>query len=255
MCGPAFSPVVAFGAYRCRRPSCRDLNHRQRLALHAIHRDWLGGREPRRRHFEAANARPRRPYRPIFWNRHTRDRASVLEIRPPRAGAPVKDQPVTVHCDKKSHDREVCHVLMGRMDIGLEMVKLGMAWYAFQYAAELSPSARQAYAQAERDAKEGRLGFWAEPAPVPPWECRKLRKAESGKSAGSPIIVWRRPWEYVNLLVSRQLSKEQQWQRLPLHQSRHASRHIDTTAATYQKLSKRLRRLGRCQEDADTNSI
>lgn len=89
----------------------------------------------------------------------------------------VKDQQVTVNCYKKSHDRDVCHVFMGRMDIGLEMVKLGMAWYAFQYAAELSPSARQAYAQAERDAKEGRLGFWAQPDPMPPWECRKLRKA------------------------------------------------------------------------------
>ena len=28
----------------------------------------------------------------------------------------------------------------------------------------------------ERDAREGRIGLWADPQPVPPWEWRKQRK-------------------------------------------------------------------------------
>ena len=103
-----------------------------------------------------------------FWKSARRELARLVE-----------NQLVTVHCYKKSHDRDVCKVFAGkeRVDVGLEMVRQGMAWYAFQFAHEQSASERDAYKAAEAHARQERLGLWAEPDPMPPWECRKIRRA------------------------------------------------------------------------------
>lgn len=53
----------------------------------------------------------------------------------------------------------------GEKDLGLEMIKLGMAWYDgddFERADE--------YRAAELEAREAKLGLWADDDPVPPWE-------------------------------------------------------------------------------------
>ncbi len=60
--------------------------------------------------------------------------------------------------------------------LGWETVKRGVTWYAFQYGHELTATERQDYLAAEKLAREQRLGLWAEPDPMPPWVCRKLRK-------------------------------------------------------------------------------
>lgn len=93
----------------------------------------------------------------------------------------VKGQLVTVHCYKKNRERDVCKVFAGKasqeQDVGLEMVRQGMAWHAFQFAHEQSASEREAYRAAEEQARSQRLGLWTEPDPMPPWECRRLRRA------------------------------------------------------------------------------
>ena len=92
--------------------------------------------------------------------------------------SPVVGKPVTASCYKRDRDkRDVCRVFVGAMDIGLETVRRGVAWYAFQYGSELKESERHDYLAAEQLAREQRLGLWAEPDPMPPWECRKLRRA------------------------------------------------------------------------------
>ena len=84
---------------------------------------------------------------------------------------------VTASCYKRDkYDREVCHVSTAGSDVGLSLIETGHAWYAFQYAAELSPEMRQRYQGAEDNARWQRLGLWQEPNPMPPWECRKLKK-------------------------------------------------------------------------------
>lgn len=90
----------------------------------------------------------------------------------------VADKPVTVWCYKRDHnDREVCHVTVNGSDPALALVKQGLAWYAFMFANELTPTMREVYQAAEAQAREQHLGLWQEPEPMPPWECRKLRKA------------------------------------------------------------------------------
>lgn len=90
----------------------------------------------------------------------------------------IVDKPVTVRCYKQDwRKREACHAFVDGIDPALVLVKQGLAWYAFMFADELTPAMRTVYEQAEEQARQQRIGLWQEPEPMPPWECRKLRKA------------------------------------------------------------------------------
>jgi micrococcal nuclease len=90
----------------------------------------------------------------------------------------VAGKPVTVRCYKQDkYEREVCHVSVGGADAGLALVQQGYAWYANMFSHELSTLQQKAYLEAEAAAQRLRIGLWQDPDPMPPWECRKLRKA------------------------------------------------------------------------------
>jgi endonuclease YncB( thermonuclease family) len=90
----------------------------------------------------------------------------------------VASKPVTVRCYKTDkYEREVCHVSVGGVDAGLALVQQGYAWYAHMFSNELSASQQKAYPEAEELARRQRRGLWQDSDPMPPWECRKLRKA------------------------------------------------------------------------------
>lgn len=85
---------------------------------------------------------------------------------------------VTVRCYKQDwRKREVCHATVDGTDPALVLIKEGLAWYAFMFSDELTPAIRSAYEKAEAEARQRRIGLWQEPEPMPPRECRKLRKA------------------------------------------------------------------------------
>lgn len=85
-------------------------------------------------------------------------------------------QETTAACYKQDPDgRYVCHVTVGTTDIGLEMVRCGMAWYAESSAHELTETQRLNYQAAQRFAQEKAFGLWSMPHPQPPWECRQRR--------------------------------------------------------------------------------
>ena len=89
----------------------------------------------------------------------------------------VAGKPTTAWCYKQDrYEREVCHVRVGQQDLGQALIESGYGWYAFQFASELSEAQRRAYLEGERQAREQRIGLWLESDPMPPWECRKLRK-------------------------------------------------------------------------------
>lgn len=84
-------------------------------------------------------------------------------------GADVKTE-----CRKKmSYDRQVCVVYRDGVDVNLEQIKRGMAWWSRKYAHEQTLEQRDAYETAERQARESRTGLWVDREPVPPWEFRK----------------------------------------------------------------------------------
>jgi len=69
--------------------------------------------------------------------------------------------------------RIVGKILIEERDANLEMVRAGLAWHYKKYQSEQSYEDRQTYAQAENEAREHRLGLWADPRPIEPWEWRR----------------------------------------------------------------------------------
>jgi len=77
-------------------------------------------------------------------------------------------------CPKKDrYGRWVCKVTVNGVDVGLQQVADGMAWWYRKYANEQSPQDRTTYEQAESMAQLKRYGLWADTNPIPPWEWRR----------------------------------------------------------------------------------
>ena len=70
------------------------------------------------------------------------------------------------------YGRTVAKVMVSGVDCNLRQVMLGLAWHYKAYEREQSAPDRDAYANAERDARKARSGLWADAKPVPPWEWR-----------------------------------------------------------------------------------
>ena len=59
-------------------------------------------------------------------------------------------------------------------DLGLELLLQGAAWH--HPSQPLAAQDRQAYAEAQAEARVRRTGLWREPHPIPPWEFRQGRR-------------------------------------------------------------------------------
>jgi endonuclease YncB( thermonuclease family) len=68
---------------------------------------------------------------------------------------------------KDRYGRTLGTVIVAGQNANLEMLNAGLAWHykAYSKDAELS--------RAEADARKAKLGLWADPAPVAPWDFRK----------------------------------------------------------------------------------
>lgn len=82
---------------------------------------------------------------------------------------------VTVVWKKEDRGRPIGKVMVNGVDVSLEQVKAGMAWWYRKYAKEQPPTDRRLYEQAEQQAQAQRLGLWADTNPTPPWDFRHGR--------------------------------------------------------------------------------
>lgn len=84
------------------------------------------------------------------------------------------------------YGRIVGKVIVGGKDVCLEQIRQGMAWHYKKYENEQPLEDRLAYAKAEQEAREMRLGLWSEKGPVSPWNWRKAKRTKSsdGKLGG-----------------------------------------------------------------------
>lgn len=89
----------------------------------------------------------------------------------------VFSKDVTVEVVKKDrYGREVGKIFVGRLDANLEQVRRGFAWHYKAYQREQSLDDREAYDQAEMEARTSKRGLWLDVDPVPPWEFRKSKR-------------------------------------------------------------------------------
>jgi endonuclease YncB( thermonuclease family) len=68
---------------------------------------------------------------------------------------------------KDRYGRWIGHISANGVDVNRQMIATGNAWHYEDYSRDASLAALQSQAQAQR------LGLWAQPAPVAPWDYRK----------------------------------------------------------------------------------
>lgn len=74
--------------------------------------------------------------------------------------------------------RPLGKVSLGAVDVNLEMLKAGLAWY-YPNDRDLPESDRPLYAGAEREARAAGRGLWQDESPQSPWEFRQARKQQT----------------------------------------------------------------------------
>jgi micrococcal nuclease len=84
--------------------------------------------------------------------------------------------------------RTVAQVDVDGKDVGLEMVRQGMAWVYELYIVEASQEIQETYQKAQEEAKADRLGLWSDPNAIPPWIFRDLAKARQEQTIASNWI-------------------------------------------------------------------
>ncbi|HBJ37510.1 MAG TPA: nuclease [Planctomycetaceae bacterium] len=78
-------------------------------------------------------------------------------------------------------------IMVGDLDANAKMIEDGWAWHYKQYNQE------NRLAQLEDAARQAKRGFWADPAPLAPWEFRARQRTPGPvpeTSDGSPLAYW-----------------------------------------------------------------
>lgn len=89
------------------------------------------------------------------------------------------NQDASAECWKRYRNLfEICVVTVAGKDVGLEQVRMGMAWWFRQSISEQTAQQRADYEQAELKAKLQRMGLWNSKNPIPPWDWRHGRLDE-----------------------------------------------------------------------------
>ncbi|MFZ2301817.1 MAG: thermonuclease family protein [Gallionella sp.] len=137
----------------------------------------------------------------------------------------VFNKTVTVETDKRDrYGRELGKVLAGGKDVNLEQVRTGFAWHYKAYERTQSATDRQAYADAENEAKAAKRGLWVDAEPTPPWEWRHQQKTESHAAEWTGVGGTESQNFYADLTTVRKAGKSvQMWSMLDLKEP-------DTTA-------------------------
>ena len=73
------------------------------------------------------------------------------------------------------YNRVLAKIVLDGMDVNLLQVSRGYAWHFKKYRKQQSLIDREAYSDAEFNAKKNKLGLWKEKKPIAPWNWRKMK--------------------------------------------------------------------------------
>ncbi len=90
----------------------------------------------------------------------------------------VLNKPVEIEFSQLDSDRVVGKVISSQRDIGLQVIRDGMAWHDKTTGRSLSDVERSVYAEAEQLARNESRGLWRDGTPMPPWEWRRAQAAK-----------------------------------------------------------------------------
>ncbi len=87
--------------------------------------------------------------------------------------------PATVHWQVRDrYQRVVGQVFVHTEDMGLGLIRAGLAWHYRAYAKDQAADDRGAYAAAELAARAEGQGLWAEAELTPPWDWRRMLRSQ-----------------------------------------------------------------------------
>lgn len=92
----------------------------------------------------------------------------------------ILDKPVDVDFSQYASGHVVGKVYWNQLDVGLQVIRDGAAWFDKASGYSLSEAERTVYADAQQAARNEMRGLWHDGSPMPPWE---WRRAEIWKSA------------------------------------------------------------------------
>lgn len=95
----------------------------------------------------------------------------------------LANQSLKIIWRKKDRDgRLIGKALLGKTDVGLELIERGQAWHYKEFRRDQSEGDRKIYEAAEKAARQSNRGLWSQSMPTPPWLFRAgRRKSTRGK--------------------------------------------------------------------------
>ncbi|HVQ40544.1 MAG TPA: thioredoxin domain-containing protein [Pyrinomonadaceae bacterium] len=87
----------------------------------------------------------------------------------------VLDKAVEVDFSQLASDHVVGKVFCNKLDIGLQVIRDGSAWFDKTSGYSLSEAERTVYANAQEAARGEMRGLWRDGSPMPPWEWRRAQ--------------------------------------------------------------------------------
>ena len=76
------------------------------------------------------------------------------------------------HGKPDNEGRIIAKVYLDGNDIGIQLIKAGLAWFCKDYKTMQTESDRYNYAEAEKEARGAHLGLWSQHSPQAPWNYR-----------------------------------------------------------------------------------
>ncbi|HYJ87284.1 MAG TPA: thermonuclease family protein [Pyrinomonadaceae bacterium] len=95
----------------------------------------------------------------------------------------VLNKPVEIEFSQLDYDRVIGKVICSQRDIGLQVIRDGVAWHDKTSGRSLSEVERSVYVEAEQLARNESRGLWQDGTPMPPWEWRRAQAAKRAPQA------------------------------------------------------------------------
>jgi len=89
----------------------------------------------------------------------------------------ILDKPVEAHFSQLQSEQVVARVIWNDLDIGLQLIRDGAAWFDKVGNHSLTNDERALYSEAERLAQSEKRGLWSDGSPMPPWEWKRAQEA------------------------------------------------------------------------------
>ena len=80
-------------------------------------------------------------------------------------------------------------MLLGSVNVNLEQMRGGLAWYAKRYAADVPEVERLQYEAAEGEAREVKRGLWQQQQAIPPRQKGKRYQAALEAAASNSVMA------------------------------------------------------------------